>query len=146
MKTLLRTFIFFATGCLLLASTCKKDTLSNPENVQLNTSFEVPLNGNIFIDSESIELSVNEITDVRCPVDVQCFWAGNAKVELSMEAGNTGKQLSLCIGQCDTRYQKTDTVGVEHQDKSYNLILTEVKPYPGTGSGKKSAVFILQSR
>ena len=131
---------------MLMASTCQKDELSTAENIQLDSPFEIPLNGKVSIDSENIELSLSEITDVRCPADVQCFWAGNAKLNLTMSTNGTEKQLSLCIGQCDTRYQKADTVHVQYQDKPYNLILTEVKPYPGTGTGKKSAVFILQKK
>jgi len=145
MKTLFKMFVYWGISFLLLASTCKKEVLPNPQNLQLNTPFEIPVNGEL-IDPEGMEIKVNEITDVRCPVDLQCFWAGNAKVELIMKADNAGKQISLCIGQCDTRYQEADTVEVYYREQAFNLILMEVKPYPGTDNKKKSAVFKLQKK
>ena len=146
MKTIVKTITLISAVSMLLASTCKKEELPRSGDLQLNTPFEVPLKGKVFIDSEGLELTVNEVTDARCPVDVQCFWAGNAKVKLNVLADGSENQLSFCIGQCDTRYQKADTLQVEYHDKPYSLILTEVKPYPGAGNVKKSAVFVLQRR
>ena len=129
-----------------MGSTCQKDDLANPRNGRLNSPFEIPLDGKILIDSENMELNLRRVSDSRCPVDVQCIWAGNAKVILTMSKGSGEEELSFCIGQCDTRFQEADTLQVRYQDKPYQLILTEVKPYPGKGDAKQSAVFVLQQK
>ncbi|NEU08205.1 hypothetical protein GZH53_07770 [Flavihumibacter sp. R14] len=147
MKTHIIAFATFLTVCTLVASTCKKDGLPAPQDVELNSPFKIPLNGKVLINSENIELRVSEITDSRCPKNVQCVWAGNAKVKLNVRRPEApDKQYSFCIGQCETRYQKADTLQIEYEDKPYNLILTDVKPAPGTEQGTKSAVLILQMR
>ena len=146
MKTPVKSFTLLISAPLLMGSTCQKDELASPKNIRLNSPFEIPLDGEVLIDSGSIQFNMKAVSDSRCPVDVQCFWAGNAKVSLTISEGTGEEELSFCIGQCDTRFQKADTLQIRYKDKPYQLILTDVKPYPGKGDGKKSAVFILQKK
>ena len=114
-------------------------------NVQLNTAFEIGTNEKAVIKGSPLLVEVTGISDSRCPADVQCVWAGNAKVDLKVSGLESGdKVLSFCIGQCENRYREADTVFIQQQREQYLMILSQVKPYPGTGSQKKTVVFTLQ--
>lgn len=128
----------------LLASTCKDEEMAGIK-VDLNSPFGIGINKKASLRESNIAMEIIAITDNRCPVDVQCFSAGDAKVKVNMSGIEPGiTELNFCIGQCGNRYQKADTVSLQHQNQAYQLILTEVNPYPGTGNKKKTAVFSIK--
>ncbi|HUH33630.1 MAG TPA: hypothetical protein VLZ28_06725 [Daejeonella sp.] len=130
---------------MLVASTCKKEDAPGLKSVQLDNPFEISVSEQAIIHGSNTVMEITDISDSRCPADVQCFWAGNTKVKLNVSGlGVNDILLNFCIGQCDNRYRKADTLAMQYQNQSYSIILSEVKPYPGTGSEKKTAVFIIR--
>ena len=68
--------------------------------------------------------------DSRCPKDVNCIWAGNAKILLKVEkdAGKpTNVELNTNINPKTSRYLQ------------YELRLKELKPYPESNSTIKAS-------
>ena len=92
-------------------------------------------------------LTFFEVSDSRCPEGVQCFWAGNATVDLSLEGvtteGKTSKHINMCVGDCRTLYKLSpyrlaDTLDQEFAGQQYRFILESVNPTPKADSaGKK---------
>lgn len=132
-------------ACTLLSSTCKKEPLTTIKEIKLNAVFELKLNEKALISHTNILLELTEINDSRCPVDVQCIWAGNARVKLNVKGLETSDAvLSFCIGQCDNGYHEADTLAIRYQNQAYTIILSEVNPYPGKGAENKVAVFTIK--
>ena len=130
---------------MLLASTCKKENSTESASVRLSTPIEIAVNKKAIIRGSNLMLEVTEVADNRCPADVQCFSAGDVKVKLNITGLNTDDTvLDFCMGQCESRYREADTVYIQHQQEKYSLVLSEVNPYPGKGSGEKTAVFTLK--
>jgi len=145
MKLHYRILAILLPGCLLVASTCKKDDLPGLSSVQLDTPFEIALNERTIIHGSNTVIKITEINDSRCPADVQCFWAGDSKVKLNvtgLDVVNT--VLNFCLGQCDDRYREADTVAIQYQNQAYSIILSAVNPYPGKGHQEKTAVFTIR--
>ena len=145
MRPTYRTFAILLPVCLLLASTCKEEDSIGLINVQLNTPFEVGIHEKAVIQGSNLAMEITEIADNRCPPDVQCFSAGDAKVRLNISGLKSADTvLIFCIGQCEGRYRESDTVTIQHQQEEYSLVLSEVNPYPGKGSQEKTAIFTLK--
>ena len=51
---------------------------------QLNFPIKLHVNGSVFIESENLQITLNQIDDSRCPSDVTCIQAGDAKVRLNL--------------------------------------------------------------
>ena len=132
--------------CTLLSSTCKDEQdLTGSEKAKLNTAFKLAMSEKVVFTEANLMLELNEINDSRCPVNVQCIWAGNAKAKLLVTgAGSEKISLELCLGQCDSNFKEIDRVSFKVDNKSYSLVLNKVDPYPGTGNAKKTAVLMLQ--
>lgn len=132
--------------CTLLSSTCKEDKdLTGSKKADFNTPIKLAVSEKAIISQSGLLLELTEINDSRCPVNVNCIWAGNAKVKLSVSGTGMEKtDLDFCLGQCDNRFQEADTVIFQQNNQSYSLILNKVEPYPGTADHKKTAILILK--
>jgi hypothetical protein len=133
--------------CMLLAATCKKADFDGSKKADLNKSFSLSVGEKAIINTDRLLIELSVIDDSRCPANVQCIWAGNAKVKLAVKGTEAEqKRLDLCLGQCDKGFVEADTVSFEQDNKSYSLILTSVTPYPGTEEGKKTATLLLKRK
>ncbi|MCH9659725.1 MAG: hypothetical protein K0U54_02315 [Bacteroidetes bacterium] len=97
----------------------------------------IPLGTTIEIDDLLIEF-VEVLEDSRCPKDVQCVWAGQAKVKLSVtESGMDPEFVELVFGsRAKDRTIKNDNFYIE------GLSLT---PYPTSETqGKLKYVLLLK--
>lgn len=142
MKLSIKFFAVFAFT--LLSSTCKKEP-AGIKKTEVNSPFGISVNEKVLISESNILFELTEVADNRCPADVQCFSAGDAKVKLNITGLDTRDTvINFCIGQCESRYREADTAYIQHEKQEYSLILSEIHPYPGTGSEKKTAVFTLK--
>ena len=133
------------TICSLLAATCKEINMVGVKKAEFNRSVTLSVYEKAVNSENGLLLEVFEINDSRCPVNVNCIWAGNAKVKLSISGTDMEKaDLNFCLGQCDKQFQEADTVLFQQDDQSYTLILTKVEPYPGTANRTKTATLILK--
>ena len=65
------------------------------------------------------------LEDSRCPEGVQCVWAGNARIALTVvKTGHTASSLEL---------NTNDRFAVEAQYLEYVIKLIDLKPYPKEG-------------
>lgn len=120
------------------ASVDKKDgEIKYKETVTLN---DVPFS----------TLTFYEVSDSRCPEGVQCFWAGNATVDLALAGVNTegkvSKHINMCIGDCRTLYKSApyrlaDTLDQEFAGQQYRFILEAVSPAPKADSTVTKAAY-----
>ena len=100
----------------------KLSSIRKCSNLTLNDTVELRI-GKIYTDYEkrlSIQLdSVPE--DSRCPFNVECVWAGNAKVKFNFISDNKLNQFSLNTSAGFI----TDTI-----ISGFKIQLIELKPYP----------------
>jgi hypothetical protein len=77
---------FPATLFVVLASCATLDTavVANP-----GAEFNLAIGRSATISGTDYRITFNRVTeDSRCPVDVQCVWAGDAKIELTISRPN----------------------------------------------------------
>lgn len=90
------------------------------------------LNGGIFITPLEV------ISDSRCPVDVQCIWAGEVSLKVRLEKGTVSKEVILKL-QIPFTFEenKISLIGVTPENNSKKLFAKEdyrftflVVPFP----------------
>lgn len=65
-------------------------------NIQLGQVFQLAMGQTAFLSTENLSVTFQDVLeDSRCPVDVVCIWAGNAKVTL--EVKQTGKATQTLV-------------------------------------------------
>jgi hypothetical protein len=59
---------------------------SGPDRVALDRPFELRVGEAVVVFPDGVRISFQEVrNDSRCPIDVQCVWAGDAEVVLQVE-------------------------------------------------------------
>lgn len=74
-------------------------------------------------------LSLNEVLDSRCPQDVQCITAGEARATFvirNQEKPSIKKEFILCLWCPDI----PDSAVIKLGDQEYGIKLKDIKPYP----------------
>lgn len=112
MKTL---SILFAFLVISLVS-CDNETVSDSFSLGLENDFKI--NGEYHSTDNSLNFSVTEINDSRCPSDVVCVWQGKADVKIEVKSPVRG---SIMLNTFDNLI---DTLG------NYSFELKDVSPYP----------------
>jgi len=88
----------------------------------LRDTVAVSYNQFLYNESESIGLHFSElVSDGRCPIDLHCFWEGNAEVKFVFEAYGIESKFSLNTYSGFTR----DTTL-----SNYIISLIDLTPYP----------------
>lgn len=112
---------------------CKKDTAIAP-----NEDFSLAVNKATQVAAEDarLEVAVTELSESRCPTDVDCTWQGQASVKVELRGGGQPVQTAaLCLGAC-----RNDTAAVVVNAVPYWLVLKAVTPYPA----KNQSVLVRQ--
>lgn len=107
-------------GAVLLLSlfvvSCNDETDPNTFRLGEELNFQV---GHTNLSSDnSLNFSILEVADSRCPSDVVCIWAGKADVKIGITSP-VASQITL-----NTSDKPTETVG------GYSFKLISVSPYP----------------
>jgi hypothetical protein len=74
---------------------------------QFGQPIQVEVGSKVLFASDQLEISVKNVNDSRCPKGLACYWAGEAKIELSLRQGqkNWGEHtLTLGVGNPDYLY------------------------------------------
>ncbi|RRB06796.1 hypothetical protein [Larkinella rosea] len=130
----------------LLAVGCEKDKTvtpaeeSKPVTVKINQSARV---------QQDVTLNVESISDSRCPANALCVWLGNATVKFTLKKDAQTQSGELCLGQCGQQLKNRDVVTVQLGGESYDVALSEVKPFPGTqpdGTPKEAVITVNQKK
>ena len=106
---------------LLVFATCKKN------KAEMQYPF-VPLNActQKTLNTQKVELCFNKlIEDSRCPINVDCIWAGVAKANFTFKITNQQHLIELATNEMKPGY-RTDTTIL-----GYKIRLINIRPYPG---------------
>jgi len=94
------------------------------------------------VTNDGVKIQFEEVLeDSRCPVNVQCVWAGQAKVKVNISGPNIPEEsLELIVGKKDK-----DVLSIVD---GYVLKAMNLAPYPDTtnGENKKYVLFILKEK
>ncbi|RZK52619.1 MAG: hypothetical protein EOO87_14810 [Pedobacter sp.] len=112
---------------LTFVQACKKTSFGTVEgsyNLHANETINLPKNS-------ANTLAVSDFADSRCPIDVQCVWAGTATLKIAITANGNTQNLELCKGGCNVTKQAT-IQEFTLNDVAYTIELADMKPYPST--------------
>ena len=120
----MRPILFFILGLLLFASSCEKDTRWTEEaTIRYLETVE--------FESEQLLVTFEEINDSRCPLNVTCVQAGEARVLLVIRRPGAEDALELSArGLCQ---DETGPCGQAKTLLGYRFELLFVYPYPVEG-------------
>lgn len=79
--------------------------------------------------NQQFKISVEEITDNRCPRFVQCITAGNAVVTLKI-SDNEDNLVKFELNSGEKSNFRPDSIDFNFKNKAYRVILNDVTPYP----------------
>lgn len=93
---------------------------------------------------KQVWMEVKEITDSRCPINVECVWAGIATAKISFDdlPENT---VELCLGACDV-VSKPRIQEITINSVIYTVELKDVTPYPGDKQEDKKATIVITKK
>ena len=90
-----------------------------------------------------VTVQVTTIEDSRCPANALCIRYGSANVAVTLTKGSDRQTGQLCLGECASAMKAADTTAIAVGGSTYRVLLSEVRPYPGTGTpGTKSEAII----
>jgi len=113
---------------LVISSFCAGpyDTNIQP-SLKLDDSLTLHFQDTLFNNEENIWITFDQvIEDSRCPVDVRCFWAGNAKLGFAIVKEEN--KVPFTLNTHGGRFPRDTTLF------GYKITLLDVKPYPHTDS------------
>ncbi|HEX6924706.1 MAG TPA: hypothetical protein VF167_04725 [Longimicrobiaceae bacterium] len=94
--------------------------------VPLGESFSLQIGQTARVTESDLRIRFEQVAeDSRCPTDVQCVWAGNARVALVVALGADRRELEVNTG-VDPRAVEVD---------GYSLRLEDLRPHPSTRRG-----------
>ena|SRR5687767_7974024 len=102
--------------------------------VQANREFEIAVGQEARLQGTDIVLRFGGVAnDSRCPSDVQCVWAGNAVVGLSLRQGEAAATDAALNTTLDPRITKFG---------GYTIKLIDLKPVPNTGKAIPAGEYV----
>ncbi|AUD05703.1 hypothetical protein CWM47_29990 [Spirosoma pollinicola] len=122
----------------VLFSACKSSNTSPTDSISLGLHQSGRLGSEIVVRVDSIQ-------DSRCPLNVTCIWAGQAKVKflLSKDTDSTAVRLSLGADPGSSN-KRPDSTTVSLNSERYKVILREVNPYPGSTTTNQPQTTVVQ--
>jgi len=127
-------FLFSASGCMTTSQPESGGVLNPSIQVQPNTQFDLSQGQEARIQGSNVTVRFSRVSDdSRCAVDVQCVWAGNAVVHLSL----TSTQSASAEAALNTTL---DPKAVTYA--GYSIRLTGLKPQPRSGTRIPDADYV----
>lgn len=119
----MKRLLLFLPLCLILLLSCEeKESVSPDKEVLINTSFS--LRPPQQAQANGLRLTVLQVADSRCPVDVQCIWEGEVTVKLRVQTKFITEEVSLTLHRPDQDGKNTAVVG------NYRITLESVSMPP----------------
>jgi hypothetical protein len=89
----LRAAAITVTGAVIAASCA---TVETPVVADPGATFSLPVGKTATVSGTGARITFNRVTtDSRCPVDVVCVWAGEARIELAIDQGGAADVRAL---------------------------------------------------
>ncbi len=112
--------VLFFGLLLILASGCPEQPSGGTLEISYGQTAEVP--------GEQMKATFTAATDSRCPKDVDCVTAGEAKVSLTVDKGGASEAIELTAkGLC---HEEDGSCGSEAIALGYRFRLLSLNPYP----------------
>ncbi len=105
-------------GVLPMSISCSDEITATP-----NTPFVLAIGQAARLDNGSLVTFVGVSEDSRCPKGAQCFWAGQAKIDLYIGEPGSGKELQLIVPGMK------DEVEVKGETDGLSIMCTKLAPY-----------------
>lgn len=127
---------------LLIIASCSSGQKKMPETSKLPT--EIALGQTTTIDKTKITFTA-VIEDSRCPTNVQCIWAGRAKVLVTItEKGKDAVEKEVILGETKPGENADKTVLVSN---GATIMVSELKPYPKDSNNEvKNYILVFDER
>jgi hypothetical protein len=109
------------------------EVTTEPQSIRFGESVELKTSQSIYYGStieNGLKVSVESISDSRCPTNVQCIWAGEAGVNLNIKSRQDSTKIILKISPA--KNSQPDTLAFSLNQTAYQAILYSVNPYPDT--------------
>lgn len=128
MKTIHRILL---AGALMSFLGCKKSSDAPQVEAAFNQQFTLGYPQLAYLPTQAspeLTVTIDGITDTRCPPNTNCFVAGNVQVTVSLQGqAGTKQTATMCLG-CGTAPSPTDSAVVQVNSRRYVLRLHEVTP------------------
>jgi len=122
-----RTFLLVAILCLTLpgpSSAAATDSAGSKYAPRLGSEFELHVGERVNLHRTKLSIKFgNVLEDSRCPSDVTCVWAGNARLQLAVSNGRASKMLRLNSNTAAPLPADSTFAG-------YSVKLVNLRPYP----------------
>jgi hypothetical protein len=119
---------FFALAAAFVSCNKPAESIPNttidPQNVKIELYTCAELTGS----NSPSRICFDSVTDSRCPLTMECFWAGEVTVTLSLKAKDQKRSFQLSTLNAPPYKRQDTTISGNH----FKLI--SVTPYPGDGS------------
>ena len=126
------------TGAVLFTA-CHSSETRPTDRVSVALHQSARLGSDVTVRADSIQ-------DSRCPVNVNCIWAGNVRVKLLVSSINDSSVVRLGLGAdpAGNVTKRPDSTNVTLNNSVYKVILRDVNPYPGTSTTNQPQTAIVQ--
>lgn len=127
-------YVILSVSVALLIGAMTPHAFSEDMTAQLGTKFDMMSNQTVTVQPVGIMIQMVNMSDSRCPSDVTCVWAGQAKTNLAVQiSGNTNiLTLTSTAGGTDSK-----SLG------NYQIQLVKVNPYPTSKTTIKLSDYVL---
>ena len=118
----------FSALVLTVLSGCDSAASDSTQQVVLGELVDLAEGDTVRLGANGPLLTFVEVRDdSRCPVDVMCVWAGEARADFSLSGPASHARFTLKIsGLVSTPYEENEGVSVG----SHRFTLLELRPYP----------------
>jgi putative hemolysin len=129
----MKALLSFGMLCLFLIPFAASQESGQIGLSQLNSPIKLHVNESTFLESENLQITLNHMDDSRCPSDVTCVWAGEAKAQLYLtrDEQNLGN-LTL------STMEKNNSISFN----GYLINLIKVDPYPTSTKNIQTADYL----
>jgi len=112
----MKTTYFLLAFMLISFIACDKDPV--PDSFSFGVENNFIISRNYHSIDNTLNFTITEVNDSRCPSDVVCIWAGKADVKIKVESPVAG---TITLSTYDN---PVDTIG------NYSIKIIDVSPYP----------------
>lgn len=101
------------------------------------SQIEIPIGKSIEVDLDGLALQFTEVReDSRCPSNVVCIWAGQAKVLIAATHGDED------LGEHEVLLDPTGNASNSVTIGDYNVALIALNPYPSTAGSASNSEYV----
>lgn len=122
MRTVMKRGAIVSLGLLLIGIFLLSSCINQLVKVNLGQVFELSIDQTASIASENLSITfLNVLEDSRCPSDVVCVWAGNARVEIEVFKAGEDKVIATLNSFLEPK---------EYLYQTYLISFKDLAPYP----------------